>query len=96
MLCRRLQPSGPRRDGRYVYARHGVIGHSAARMFAAAAYVLAPIRSSTTSTFAVPFPKLGVALVPWVLWAGLAAYGPGQFRGECVFDHRLVGAGAAA
>lgn len=61
--------------GMYTLAT-GLLGTAPRGLFAAAAYVLAPYPFLHNLYLRGAVPEMwGVALVPWVLWAGLQAYG---------------------
>ena len=61
--------------GMYALAT-GLLGTAPRGLFAAAAYVLAPYPFIHNLYLRGAVPEMwGVALVPWVLWAGLQAYG---------------------
>lgn len=61
--------------GMYTLAKE-LLGTAPRGLFAATAYVLAPYPFLTNLYIRGAVPEMwGVALVPWVLWAGLQAYG---------------------
>ena len=65
--------------GMYTLAT-GLLGTAPRGLFAAAAYVLAPYPFLHNLYLRGAVPEMwGVALVPWVLWAGLQAYGRASF-----------------